>query len=107
MTVVHGGQTYQVHVEPGSDGKKAFDAKIREIFNLSPDDAVELTFGCKVPGLNEGEVTLSGWESFDAAVHCASISAGLRTASKPKRRASSDLASVSPLGAIRRLFTRS
>lgn len=53
MTVVHGGETYQVSVEPGPEGQAEFMRQIRSIFGLAPEDSVQLTFGCKVPGSSE------------------------------------------------------
>ena len=53
MTVVHNGVTHQVTVEPGPDGRERFQAEIRRIFNLGENDAIQLTFGCRVPGTGE------------------------------------------------------
>ena len=50
MTVVHEGVTHQVAVEPGKEGQEKFKADIRRIFGLSEQDAIQLTFGCRVPG---------------------------------------------------------
>ena len=50
MTVVHNGVTHQVRVEPGPDGRERFQSMIRKIFNLGEEDAIQLTFGCRVPG---------------------------------------------------------
>jgi hypothetical protein len=49
MSVVHNGSMHQVSVEQGTGGQEQFRAKIREIFGLADDDAIHLTFGCKVP----------------------------------------------------------
>jgi hypothetical protein len=53
MTVVHNGVTHQVTVEPGPDGRERFQSEIRRIFNLGENDAIQLTFGCRVPGTGE------------------------------------------------------
>lgn len=53
MTVVHNGVTHQVTVEPGPNGQERFQATIRKIFNLGESDAIQLTFGCRVPGAGE------------------------------------------------------
>ena len=58
------------------------------------------------------EVTLEGWEAFDAAVHCAAISAGQRVPhgqQQPTQRkpSSSDGSSGRTPGRLRRLFSRS
>ncbi|RMZ54361.1 hypothetical protein APUTEX25_001937 [Auxenochlorella protothecoides] len=74
MTVAHDGQTHQVVVRPGLEGRAAFERTIREIFG--------------------SDVTLSGWESFDAAVFCASLSAGQRQMRKAAAMAAADPAPV-------------
>ena len=55
------------------------------------------------------EITLEGWESFDAAVHCAAISAGQRMKmqndEQPKPAAPSTERKTSG-GMLRRLFSR-
>jgi hypothetical protein len=109
MSVVHAGVTHQVAVAPGAAGKASFEREIRRIFGLAAADAVSLTFGCRIPETSAADVTLEGWDSYDAAVHCASISAGQRlrapggaagAAAPPPARAP-----AAP-GALRRLFSR-
>ncbi|KDD74640.1 hypothetical protein H632_c1164p0 [Helicosporidium sp. ATCC 50920] len=92
--VVHEGRNYQVTVQPGTEGKAKFEQTIREIFGLSDKDAISLTFGCALPTPPSssptplgGDITLSGWESFDAAVFCASLSAGQRLSRKAAQAA--------------------
>ncbi|KAL4513831.1 hypothetical protein Ndes2437A_g08178 [Nannochloris sp. 'desiccata'] len=81
MTVVHNGVTHQVTVEPESPGTA--------------------TAG--------HEITLEGWEAFDAAVHCAAISAGQRMKmqndQQPKPGAATTERKTSG-GMLRRLFSR-
>lgn len=50
MTVVHNGVTHQVRVDSGPGGRERFQSMIRKIFNLGEEDAIQLTFGCRVPG---------------------------------------------------------
>lgn len=111
MTVVHDNVMHQVVVEPGEYGQRKFQEDIRRIFGLQDDDAIQLTFGCRIPECGQ-EVTLEGWDSYDAAVHCASLSAGQRekrqqSASPPKRTICQrrKISSSSPQGVLRRLFT--
>lgn len=56
-----------------------------------------------------GEVTLEGWESFDAAVHCAAISAGQRQ--KRNNRMGYSLQAPRKVsngtGVLRRMFSKS
>ena len=77
MTIVHQGRSYQIPVEQGTDGRAKFEAEIRRIFQLSPLDQISLCFGCKLPG-TQGDLSLQGFDAYDAAVYCASLSAGQR-----------------------------
>lgn len=112
MTVVHDNVVHQVVVEPGESGQRKFQQDIRRIFGLKQDDAIQLTFGCRIPD-SPHEVTLDGWNSYDAAVHCASLSAGQREKrqhshdSPPKRTVCQrrKTSSSSPQGVLRRLFS--
>lgn len=108
MTVVHEGLTHQVIVEPGEEGQKKFQDDIRRIFGLEGHETIQLTFGCRIPD-SRHEVVLEGWESYDAAVHCASLSAGQRqkrihSASPEKRVVSRRMSGGS--GVLRRLFSK-
>ncbi|KAL3138968.1 hypothetical protein ABBQ32_005777 [Trebouxia sp. C0010 RCD-2024] len=77
MTVCHNNVQHLLHVKPGDAGKTAFEDSIRRIFGLGPQDIIQLEFGCKAPGTDQ-DLTLKGWQSYDAAVHCAAVSAGAR-----------------------------
>lgn len=108
MTVVHEGVTHQVVVEPGEEGQKKFQDDIRRIFGLEGHETIQLTFGCRIPDSRQ-EVVLEGWESYDAAVHCASLSAGQRqkrvhSVSPAKRVVSRRMSNGS--GVLRRLFSK-
>ena len=50
MTVSHNSVQHLLEVKPGEAGKAEFQQNIRRIFGLSPEDVIELTFGCKAPG---------------------------------------------------------
>lgn len=111
MTVVHENVVHQVVVEPGEYGQRKFQQDIRKIFGLKEDDAIQLTFGCRLPD-SPHEVTLDGWTSYDAAVHCASLSAGQREkrllSESPQKKTVCQrrkVSSSSPQGVLRRLFT--
>lgn len=110
MTVVHQNVVHQVVVKPGENGQRKFQEDIRRIFGLQEDDTIQLTFGCKVPG-SVHEVTLEGWESYDAAVHCASLSAGQREkrmhTPSPNKRVVTRRGSSGGTGVLRRLFSGS
>lgn len=70
MSVVYDGVIHQLRVSGGEEGKACFEANIRRIFGLGPDEELSLTFGCKVPGDDAQELTLEGWGSFDAVRCC-------------------------------------
>jgi len=113
MTVVHENVVHQVVVEPGEFGQRKFQQDIRRIFGLQEDDAIQLTFGCRLPD-SPHEVTLDGWTSYDAAVHCASLSAGQREkrvhSESPQKKTACQrrkVSSASPHGVLRRLFADS
>ncbi|KAA6426268.1 MAG: zygote specific ZYS1 [Trebouxia sp. A1-2] len=68
MNVNFDGQTYSFEVKPGSAGYKQFTQAIREAFSL-PEDSL----------IHAGSLlTLQGAGAYDAAVHCASVSAARR-----------------------------
>ena len=103
MSVVYNGTVHQLHVSNGRAGRAQFERDIRRIFNLGPDVELALSFGCRVPGISvdrgdkgdgseddEQELTLEGWDSFDAAVFCASLSAGSRKLRENAKRLASE-----------------
>lgn len=85
MTVMHRGQVYVIPVQPGPNGLQQFQENIRNIFGYDQEVEINLSFGCTVPGSAGEMLTLEGCGAFDAAVHCAAVSAGL-LASRNKRK---------------------
>ncbi|KAK9917157.1 hypothetical protein WJX75_001421 [Coccomyxa subellipsoidea] len=78
--VWHAGScSQQAKVRQGPEGRSKFQRDVRKIFGLQDGEEIVLSFGCKVPGTGE-QINWEGWESFDAAVHCAAICAGERQA---------------------------
>lgn len=79
MNVNFDGRTYSFEVSPGPDGYQQFTAAIRRAFNLPEDSELNITFTCDEP-LPESDslLTLQGAGAYDAAVHCASVSAARR-----------------------------
>jgi hypothetical protein len=74
-----------VQVKPGPDGYRQFTESIRRAFNLPDDSELNITFTCDEPstgqptGVDNGSLlTLQGSGAYDAAVHCASVSAARR-----------------------------
>ena len=78
MEVVLRGRTHRVTVEPGRAGREKFEHEIREVFGLHDDDELEFTFDCSVPTAEQPKIVLEGKNSYDAAFHCASVSAAMR-----------------------------
>ncbi|KAL3130999.1 hypothetical protein ABBQ38_000323 [Trebouxia sp. C0009 RCD-2024] len=82
MNVNFDGQTYSFEVKPGSAGYKQFTQAIREAFSLPEDSELNITFTCDEPSqglIHAGSLlTLQGAGAYDAAVHCASVSAARR-----------------------------
>lgn len=82
MNVNFDGQTYSFEVKPGPAGYKQFTQAIREAFSLPEDSELNITFTCDEPSqglIHAGSLlTLQGAGAYDAAVHCASVSAARR-----------------------------
>lgn len=90
MNVNFDGRTYSFEVKPGLDGYKQFTEAIRRAFNLPEDSELNITFTCDEPSTGTGPavvpcapsagslLTLQGAGAYDAAVHCASVSAARR-----------------------------
>ncbi len=80
MNVNFDGKTYSFEVEPGPNGYRKFTEAIRMAFELPDDSELNITFTCDEPTLPEvgSLLTLQGPGAYDAAVHCASLSAARR-----------------------------
>ena len=50
MTVIHKGQIHVLQVSTGPEGLREFQARIRGIFGYDDTVAINLSFGCTVPG---------------------------------------------------------
>lgn len=82
MNVNFDGRTYSFEVKPGPDGYRQFTEAIRRAFNLPDDSELNITFTCDEPSTDNGSLlTLQGSGAYDAAVHCASVSAARRLTS--------------------------
>lgn len=84
MSVVLNGREHRVEVFPGAEGRDRFEAEIRRLFRLDPDDEIDFTFDCVAPAESRGESTrgglqLEGRRAYEAAFHCASITSALRS----------------------------
>lgn len=82
MNVNFDGKTYSFEVKPGPDGYMMFTEAIRRAFDLPEDSELNITFTCDEPTVPElgSLLTLQGPGAYDAAVHCASVSAARRLA---------------------------
>ncbi len=85
MNVNFDGKTYSFEVAPGPDGYRKFTEAIRLAFELPDDSELNITFTCDEPTLPEvgSLLTLQGPGAYDAAVHCASLSAARRLSNHP------------------------
>jgi hypothetical protein len=91
MNVNFDGRTYSFEVKPGPDGYKLFTEAIRRAFSLPDDSELNITFTCDEPTVPDAGslLTLQGPGAYDAAVHCASVSAARRmTTPTPSRTVS-------------------
>ncbi|KAG2436705.1 hypothetical protein HXX76_006231 [Chlamydomonas incerta] len=85
MNVNFGGRTYSFEVQPGPEGYRRFTSAIRAAFALPEDSELNITFTCDEPNSEPAVssvagslLTLQGAGAYDAAVHCASVSAARR-----------------------------
>ena len=80
MAVTLNDQVHRITVRPGPEGRRRFECDIRDLFELNSQDDLEFTFDCQDPSNTSESVLLEGRRAFDAAFHCASISAARRKA---------------------------
>lgn len=98
MNVNFDSKTYSFDVQPGQDGYKLFTEAIRKAFCLPDDSELNITFTCDEPSTG-ALLTLQGAGAYDAAVHCAAVSAARRlhsSRSAPASPATSTDGSVTP-----------
>ncbi|MEW5307912.1 MAG: hypothetical protein WDW38_010561 [Sanguina aurantia] len=80
MNVNFDGRTYSFEVKPGPDGYRHFTEAIRRAFSLPQESLLNITFTCDEPCIGS-LLTLNGPGAYDAAVHCAAVSASRRASS--------------------------
>eukprot|EP00884_Botryococcus_braunii_P010561 jgi/Botrbrau1/19506/Bobra.0035s0007.1 len=93
MNVNFDGKVFGFEVKPGLDGYREFTNAIRRAFSLAADSELNITFTCDEPSAGwqaasntsplpsftgTSLLTLQGPGAYDAAVHCASVSAARR-----------------------------
>lgn len=85
MAVVLNGVEHRIVVEAGEAGRRAFERQIRDIYGLNSADEIEFTFDCVDPspltggGHADYNIVLDGKRAYDAAFHCASVTAAMRS----------------------------
>ena len=79
MSVTFNGVVHHVVVRGGPGGYAAFLTDVRAIFGIGDDADVHLAFDCADP-VTGALVKLNGAGAYQAAVHCASVSAAKRAA---------------------------
>jgi hypothetical protein len=100
MAVCIRGQLHRVEVEPGPDGLASFKRQVAALLGYDEPDAVSfnVVFECKSPNSDE-KVHLQGFEAFEAATHCATVSAARRLINKNKRSCADDAAAANAAAA--------
>jgi hypothetical protein len=78
MNVNFNHKVHSFEVKPGPEGYAAFTSAIRCAFSLPTDSELNITFTCDDP-ISGLMLSLQGAGAYDAAVHCAAISAARRT----------------------------
>lgn len=77
MSVNFNGRAFSFAVRPGPSGYEDFTLAIRRAFNLPSESDLNITFTCDEP-FTGSLMTLHGAGAYDAAVHCACVSAEKR-----------------------------
>lgn len=83
VSVHYNGICYRLRVQPGPEGFASFQRQLQKITGLHAEvlDCMQITFQCRAPDTSQ-ELSFKGISAFDAAIHCASISAAERMASQ-------------------------
>uniref|UniRef100_A0A061S133 RING-CH-type domain-containing protein n=1 Tax=Tetraselmis sp. GSL018 TaxID=582737 RepID=A0A061S133_9CHLO len=75
ITVSFSGVVHKVDVKPGPDGYESFERSIRQVFGLPEDAGFSIAFTCDEPAEPDIKFNLRGKGAYDAAVHCAQLTA--------------------------------
>lgn len=95
VSVHYNGVCYRLRVKPGPDGFDSFQRQLQRITGLSVLDCMQITFQCRSPDTAQ-ELNFKGITAFDAAIHCASISAAERMATVKEHQLSSNTTEALP-----------
>lgn len=77
VSVHYNGVCYRLRVKPGPEGYDLFRKQLQRITGMPLLECMQITFQCKSPDTAQ-ELCFKGISAFDAAMHCASISAAER-----------------------------
>mmetsp|Transcript_7348 Transcript_7348/g.14479 ORF Transcript_7348/g.14479 Transcript_7348/m.14479 type:complete len:90 (+) Transcript_7348:244-513(+) len=77
MAVVYNGTVHKIPVRLGPEGVAEFKARVKALFGFSEDVDFDVTFECKSP-TSEEKLLLKGLDCYEAATHCAAVSAAKR-----------------------------
>eukprot|EP00775_Hariotina_reticulata_P005703 gene5703-5942_t len=85
MAVSVRGRVHKLRVKPGPEGKEDFKRQVRQLLGYDDSMEFDVIFECKTPHSGE-KVQLHGFSAFDAATHCAAVSAAKRLRNKQSRQ---------------------
>uniref|UniRef100_A0A383VB01 RING-CH-type domain-containing protein n=1 Tax=Tetradesmus obliquus TaxID=3088 RepID=A0A383VB01_TETOB len=97
MAVSVRGRVHKLRVRPGPDGKEDFKRQVRALLGYDDSMEFDVIFECKTPHSGE-KVQLHGFSAFDAATHCAAVSAAKRLKNKAHRTSSAAAAAAAAAG---------
>ncbi|BDA48669.1 hypothetical protein COCOBI_12-3510 [Coccomyxa sp. Obi] len=103
MSVTFNGQVHHVTVKGGPNGYSDFIRDIQSIFGITTEHDMQLAFDCADP-ISGQLLKLNGAGAYQAAVHCATISAAKRLRGwSRQRRAMASAAPVADAEALSQL----
>ncbi|KAF6259128.1 hypothetical protein COO60DRAFT_1638600 [Scenedesmus sp. NREL 46B-D3] len=86
MAISFEGQIHYIKVYPGAEGRARFEAQIRELIQLEDGEDFDVEFECKAPDTG-ATLHLDGINAFDAATHCAALTAAERISKQQQQAA--------------------
>mmetsp|Transcript_34660 Transcript_34660/g.87720 ORF Transcript_34660/g.87720 Transcript_34660/m.87720 type:complete len:397 (-) Transcript_34660:2151-3341(-) len=96
VSVHYNGVCYRLRVKPGAEGFEQFRRQLHKITGMPMLECMQITFQCKAPDTAQ-ELSFKGISAFDAAIHCAAVSAAERLShAHPSTRRSVDSAAPGP-----------
>ncbi|KAF8072376.1 ATP5PO [Scenedesmus sp. PABB004] len=77
MAIAYEGATHRITVYPGPQGRARFEAEVRALLDLPAGEEFDVEFLCRAPDTG-ALLSLDGIGAFDAATHCAALTAAER-----------------------------